>query len=238
MTPEQKQIILQRAKQFFRDKIVENHKKQTEKAKYLKKFKINPFLLPYLAKFAFGNNDYKSMAKALVYPRIIGTSVNTIFGTQMQFFCAEVLNAYASTTSGIDIEFIDQIDGRKKYCQIKSGPNCINKDDITTIKNHFSAIANLARTNRVSDFNPLNDCVVGVLYGTEKDLSAMYKKINQTYPVYVGREFWYRLTGDSNFYNELISAINEGCCEIDCSQLLNDVVNNLAVEIENKYNHQ
>jgi len=234
MTPEEKELILDKAKKFFKDKIVENHKIKTKKAKHLKAFKVNPFLLPYLSKFAFGSNDYQSMAKTLAYPRIIGTSASTIFGTQMQLFCADVLNAYASTTSGIDIEFIDQVDGRKKYCQIKSGPNCINKDDVTTIKTHFKSITNLARTNRVSNFNPLTDCVVGVFYGEEQDLSASYKKIKQTYPVYIGQDFWHRLTGDANFYKELIVAITEECCQIDCSELLNDVIANLAKEIKTK----
>jgi hypothetical protein len=40
-----------------------------------------------------------------------------------------------SVVHGIDIEFIDAIDGRKKYCQLKSGPSTINKDDVVTIIN-------------------------------------------------------------------------------------------------------
>ena len=67
MTPEEKQLILQKAKQFFRDNIVENHKKKTEEAKHLKEFNPNPFLQKYLANFAFGNSDSKNIAKALIY---------------------------------------------------------------------------------------------------------------------------------------------------------------------------
>lgn len=232
MTPEEKQIILEKAKQFFRDKIVVNHKKQTEKLKHLKEFNSNPFLQKYLANFAFGKCDSRNIAKSLVYPRALGTSVNTIFGTQMQCFCKDVLNGFASTTSGIDIEFLDQIDGRRKYCQIKAGPNTINKDDITTILNHFQAIRNLARTNGVKDFNPDIDCIVGVFYGANDDLSGMYKTINKKHPVYAGKEFWYRLTGDNNFYEELIDNIAEVANEVDGTTIINNVIDSLADEIE------
>lgn len=237
MTPEEKKLILQKARQFFKNKIVKNHKKQTEKAKHLKEFNPNPFLQKYLANFAFGNCDSKCIAKALVYPRVLGTSINTIFGTQMQSFCKDVLNGFASTTSGIDIEFKDQVDGRHKYCQIKAGPNTINKDDITTILNHFQAIRNLARTNGLKDFNPDIDCVVGVFYGSNDDLSTMYKTINKSHPVYAGKEFWYRLTGDEDFYEALIDNIAEVANEIDGTTIIEDVVGDLAKEIEEKSNN-
>ena len=55
MTPEEKQIILQNAKQFFREKIVENHIRNTEKLGSLSEFNPKQFLEKYLANFAFGN---------------------------------------------------------------------------------------------------------------------------------------------------------------------------------------
>lgn len=150
MTPEERLQILENAKSFFRNRIAENHKANTAKLTSVSKFNINPFTHKYLAQFAFGNSTPESMAKALLYPRILGTSIATTFGTQLQSFCNEVLSSYASTTSGIDIEFIDADDGRRKYCQIKAGPNTINFDDVETIKGHFKAIQNLARTNRLN----------------------------------------------------------------------------------------
>ena len=154
----------------------------------------------------------------------------------MQSFCKDVLNGFASTTSGIDIEFTDQVDGRHKYCQIKAGPNTINKDDITTILNHFQAIRNLARTNGLRDFNPDVDCVVGVFYGSNEDLSTMYKTINKSNPVYAGKEFWYRLTGDEDFYEALINNIAEVANEIDGTAIIEDAIDSLAQEIEESVN--
>lgn len=232
MNENEKKDILKQAKQFFIDKIVANHKMQTLKSKNLKNFHPNPFLEKYLANFAFGNCDYKSIAKTLVYPRVLGTSINTIFGTQMQTFCTDVLKGYASVIPGIDIEFIDQCDYRHKYCQIKSGPNTINKDDIKTIHDHFIAIRNLARTNKLHDFNPDRDCVVGVFYGTESDLSPMYKTINKSHPVYIGKDFWLRLTGDENFYNALIDSFAESAAEVNGTVLMNDIIDNLSTELE------
>ena len=229
MTEAERQQILSKAKQFFKTRIAENHIANTRKLSSLDKFNINPFTHKYLAQFAFGDSSPESMAKALLYPRVLGTSISTTFGTQLQYFCNEVLSSYASTTSGIDIEFIDSFDGRRKYCQVKAGPTTINHDDVDTIKNHFRAIRNLARTNHL-DLN-ITDCIVGVFYGTENPLSQSYKRINEEYPVYVGAEFWHRLTGDSNFYYDLINAFAEVADEMDSTELIQQVLQNLANEL-------
>lgn len=236
MNEAEKRKILIKAKQFFRENIVQNHNKNTEKLGKLSAFQPNPFLEKYLANFAFGSCDAQCIAKALIYPRVLGTSINTTFGTQMQAFCKDVLSGFASTTPGIDIEFVDQLDERRKYCQIKAGPNTINKDDITTIINHFESIRRIARTNGLREFNADIDCIVGVFYGTKNDLSTMYRTIDRSHPVYVGKDFWHHLTGDSNFYDELINEIASIATEVDGTELLNNVINQLSAEIEEKYN--
>lgn len=228
MTIEQKTEILAKAKEFFSNKIIRNHLAKIREMGDPEQFNPNPFLQRYLAKVAFGSDSPQNIAKAMIYPRALGTSITTIFGTHMQTFCTSVLDGFASTTSGIDIEFIDQVDGRHKYCQIKSGPNTINKDDITTILNHFDAIRRLARTNHLENFNPDIDCVVGVLYGSSENLSAMYKKIAETHPVYCGQDFWLRLTGDGNFYQELIDTISECVDEVENNDAVDDAIRNLA----------
>lgn len=234
MTEKEKKEILRKAKTFFIDNIVSNHINNTKKLTDISEFKNNPFLLKYLAMFAFGDFSEKSIAKVLVYPRVLGTSITTTFGNKLQLFCNEVLGSYASTTSGIDIEFIDAIDGRKKYCQVKAGPTTINNDDITTIKNHFTSIRNRARTNHMTNFNSSTDCIVGVFYGTEKDLSGCYRSIAKEYPVYVGKEFWYHLTGDETFYEDLINAFGEVASEIteiDLDNIINELAKSIKEEI-------
>lgn len=231
MTEQEKQEILDSAKKFVRERIAPNHISNTRKLSALKEFNVNPFLEKYLAQFAFGDASSQSMARVLIYARALGTSITTSFGTNMQYFCNDVLTSFASTTSGIDIEYIDIEDGIRKYCQVKSGPNTINKDDVPVIKDHFRGVVNLGRTNglRIAP----SDCIVGVLYGTEAELSSHYKKIAEDYPVLVGEDFWYHLTGDHNFYNDLINAFAEVAEEFDSSDLLETTINSLAQEIDN-----
>lgn len=226
MTEQERQIIISKAKEFFRERIAAKHLQNTVKLSDVNEFTINPFIHKYLAQFAFGNSTPESMAKVLLYPRVLGTSISTTFGTQMQYFCSEVLTSYASVVSGIDIEFIDATDNRKKYCQIKAGPNTINKDDVKTIKDHFKGIESLARTNHLDV--RMSDCVVGVFYGTAQELSGNYKKINESYPVFVGADFWKRLTGEPTFYNELINAFVEVAGEMNSQELLDRVISQLS----------
>lgn len=184
----------------------------------------------YKANFLTGDDSPKSIAKALIYPRVLGTSINTTFGNKMQKFCSDILEGFSSTTSVIDIEFIDFVDGRRKYCQIKAGPNTINKDDVETIDGHFQSIKNLARTNNLHI--GLNDLIVGVFYGETRELSGHYKKIKNSYPVYIGKDFWHRLTGDLDFYQKITDAIGEVATEYDLSEMLENVIEELAKEIE------
>lgn len=227
---QEREEILINAKVFFLDTIAKNHVINTKKLKNLKEFKINPFLIFYLSNYLTGNNNPRSIAKALVYPRVLGTSITTSFGTNIQYFCSTVLGGFATAIQGLDIEFDDHVDGCRKYCQIKSGPETINKDDIVTIIGHFNAVRNLARTNRLQI--GFNDLIVGVLYGTEQELSQHYRVINQDYPVIVGQEFWYRLTGSETFYFELINAFGEVARNINGVDLLEDVIQQLTREIE------
>ncbi|CAN5236392.1 hypothetical protein BH23BAC1_BH23BAC1_36660 [soil metagenome] len=123
MTDLERIEILKRAKIFFREEIVESHINQAcERAGSLANFNVNPFLFKYLANFLEGNDDPRSIAKALVYPRLLGSSITTSFGMKIQKLISILFKGLGSTTPGIDIEFIDILDNRKKYCQIKSGP--------------------------------------------------------------------------------------------------------------------
>lgn len=235
MTEEQKNSIIESGKQYFREIIIPKHLKNLEVLK-LKDFNINPFLVNYLAAFLCGDTTPKSLAKALVYPRILGTSINTSFGQNIQIFIsslAQVAGA-ASGIDGMDIEFVDAIDGRRKYCQCKAGPQTINKDDIATILGHFKHLHNKARLDRMNV--QVDDMIVGVLYGTKEDLSTHYKIIDSHYPVYCGADFWEHLTGDVDFYHRLAKAFGEVVEEdnIDGSQLIQSKIDDIAREIEEK----
>lgn len=218
-------------KNFFRVRIVESHIRNTEPLVSISKFNVNPFLHKYLANFLTGNDDSRSIAKSLIYPRVLGTSITTTFGTQMQYFINEVLGSTGSLTPGIDIEFVDKIDGHLKFCQLKSGPNTINRGDVEPIKAEFRNLINLGRTNQ-RRVHPA-DCIVGTLYGSFEDLNGHYLEINKDFPVYAGNKFWTHLTGDEDFFEDLTDAIADIAYEFDGTELLNHVINSLAEDIAN-----
>ena len=233
MNEKQKEAIIESGKEYFRSCIISNHIKNLSKLR-LKDFDINPFLINYLAAFLCGNTEPESIAKALVYPRILGSSLNTSFGMSIQIFISQLREVVgnASGIDGIDIEFEDAIDGRRKYCQCKAGPNTINKDDVATIMGHFKKLIGKARLDKMP--LQMDDMIVGVLYGDK--ISSNYKTINTTYPVYVGKDFWQRLTGDENFYYRLAKAFGEVVEEdkIDGSALVADKVREIAAEIRTR----
>lgn len=233
MTEEQKLTIISSGKDFFRKAIIPKHIANLKKL-HLNDFDINPFLINYLASFLCGNTKPESLAKALIYPRILGTSLNTTFGMNTQIFISQLsqITGCASGIDGIDIEFIDAYDGRRKYCQCKAGPNTINNDDVATILGHFKKLIGKARLDRLPI--QIDDMIVGILYGEK--YSSFYKTINASYPVYCGASFWEHLTGDKTFYHRLAKAFGEVVEEdkIDGSALIFKKVNDLAQEITDK----
>lgn len=235
MTSEQKNAIIESGKNYFRTIIIPNHIRQLNKL-HLRDFNVNPFLINYLAAFLCGNTEPDSLAKALLYPRILGTSITTSFGQNIQSFISnlEEVIGCASGIEGIDIEFIDAIDGRRKYCQLKAGPQTINKDDVATILGHFKYLIGKARLDRLP--LQIDDLVIGVLYGDPSSLSANYKMVDAHYPVYCGAEFWERLTGDKLFYYELSKAFGKVVEEndIDGSELIASKIKELSKEITAK----
>ncbi len=233
MNQKEQELILLKAKSFFKEEIVKSHlDKSCKDASKLSNYNINPFLIKYLANFLKGDDSPRSIAEALILPRILGSSINTSFGMKVQKLISNVFEGFGSTTPGIDIEFIDALDKRKKYCQLKSGPNTINHDDVETIFNHFQSIKGIARTNNLQIST--TDLIVGVLYGEFVELSSHYQRINKEYPVIVGKDFWYRLTGNEYFYSNLINAFGEVAFEIDGRGRLEESILNLTSEIELK----
>lgn len=228
-----KDDIIGKAKVWMREGLIESHRKNTKKLTNVEEFNINPFLLPYLGNFLKGNTEPETLAKVLLYPRILGTSITTSFGTQMQRFISVVLEGYGSATAGIDIEFEDKVDGRRKYAQLKSGPNAINRDDVTTIKDHFKELINRARTNSLDIQH--NDLVFCLLYGEAEEKNAFIQELETDYTVHMGKEFWTRFTGDEHFYRDLSIAMAEVANEIDMKEMVEGVIDELAPKIKAKF---
>jgi len=219
--------------EYFNIYIFENHINAALKVhSKLKSYNINPIVVKYLSKVLEGNYTAFGVAKALYYPRVLGTSINTSFGTRIQNMFVDLKIGEGSLIKGMDIEYIDKIDNRRKWCQLKSGPNTINSEDVKPLIKKFSDTINLARTNKA--FKNINntDFIVGVLYGEQNELSMHYKIIDKTHPVFIGKDFWHRITGFPSFYDGLVDSLQTLINNIDTQDLINKGVEELAKEIE------
>lgn len=226
------QELINRIVEYFRINIFEKHiiSSMTNNCR-LRSYNINPIVVKYLSKILENNYSPEGVAKALYYPRVLGTSINTSFGTRIQNMFVDLQIAEGSMIKGMDIEFVDKVDNRKKWCQLKAGPNTINSEDVKPLIKKFTDTINLARTNRVFENVRNTDFIVGVLYGEEAELSMHYKKINITHPVIIGTDFWYRLTGFPDFYNGLVDALHQSINNLDTHDLIHQGCNQLAEEI-------
>jgi Type II restriction endonuclease EcoO109I len=217
---------------YFDEKIFKNHiKASLEVHSTLKSYTINPIVVKYLSKVLVNDYTPEGVAKALFYPRVLGTSINTSFGTRIQNMFVELGIAEGSKIKGMDIEFVDKIDKRKKWCQLKSGPNTINSEDVQPLIKKFTTTIQLARTNKAFKGLSNNDFIVGVLYGESVELSMHYKEIDKVHPVIVGRDFWRRITGFPNFYEKLVTDLHKSIAQLDTNELIEKGYKKLAKEI-------
>ncbi|WP_165953071.1 PmeII family type II restriction endonuclease [Pedobacter changchengzhani] len=219
--------------QYFETYIFENHVTASLNThSKLKNYNINPIVVKYLSKVLENEYSPLGIAKALFYPRVLGTSINTSFGTRIQNMFVDLKIAEGSLIKGMDIEFVDKIDHRRKWCQLKSGPNTINSEDVKPLIRKFTDTINLARTNKA--FKRINntDFIVGVLYGEQDELSMHYRLIDKTHPVIIGKDFWHRITGFPKFYDGLVKNLQTSIENIDTQDLINVGVEALAREIQ------
>jgi hypothetical protein len=218
-------------KKYFEEKVFLNHKVNVLKNhSKLSSYKINPIVVRYLSKVLEDDFTPTGIAKALYYPRVLGTSINTSFGTVIQKMFVDLGLANGSLIKGMDIEFIDKVDGRKKWCQLKSGPNTINSEDVNPLLKKFTTVTNLARTNTMNLNN--SDLILGVLYGDESQLSQHYKKIDEQYPVIIGQDFWCRITGYPTFYEKLVVELDSLILTLDTEDFFKRGYLKLAKEIK------
>ncbi len=226
--------ILEKARQWWREELVPAHKRNLLKLSSLDEYDINPFLWSYLAYFLEGNDTPETLAKVLIYPRVLGTSIVTTFGSRSQDFISRVFEGVlGSAIPGIDLEFTDKIDGRKKYCQVKAGPNIVNHDGAISIKNHFKSARMIAKTNHLPI--EVGDFMLCLLYGESGQENAFIKNIGKEYSLATGQEFWHRFTGDPDFYSDLIKVIGEVAEEFNMKRTINKVIKELAEKIKEKY---
>jgi hypothetical protein len=225
--------LIQTIVDYFEKNIFENHiNASLKRHSKLKSYNINPIVVKYLSKLLEGNYTPEGVAKALFYPRVLGTSINTTFGTRIQNMFVELEMAEGSIIKGMDIEFFDKVDKRKKWCQLKSGPNTINSEDVQPLIKKFTSTIQLARTNKALKGVNNSDFIVGVLYGESAELSMHYKEIDKTHPVLIGKDFWHRITGYPKFYKGLVAALQICINNLDTKEMITKGCEELTKEIK------
>jgi Type II restriction endonuclease EcoO109I len=233
MSKSLEKVLLEKIVEYFDKNIFENHINAiTNSHSKLKSYNINPIVVKYLSKLLVGKYSAEGVAKALFLPRVLGTSINTSFGTRIQSMFVELGIAEGSLIKGMDIEFIDKLDGRKKWCQLKSGPNTINSEDVKPLIKKFSDTIQLARTNSALKNINNSDFIVGVLYGSNSELSMHYKEIDKKHPVIIGQDFWHRITSFPNFYEKLVTELHKNIDNLDTKESINKGCNALTEEIK------
>ena len=234
MTNRTEKELLSEIVEYFEKYIFENHINASLAIhSRLKSYNINPIVVKYLSKVLEGNYSPEGVGKALFYPRVLGTSINTSFGTRIQNMFVQLQIANGSLISGMDIEFIDKRDNRKKWCQLKSGPNTINSEDVKPLIRKFTNTIQLARTNQALKNINNTDFIVGVLYGEINELSMHYKEIDKFHPVIIGKDFWHMITGFPDFYNGLVASLQECINNLDTKELITKGCDELTEEIRN-----
>lgn len=232
-------LIEAKVSQFIKSELVDALHKGITKGYTLDNFTVNPFLLVALTSGTLGGLTPENMAKALIYPRLFGTSTSTKFGNKVQQLCVEHLGAWPSSTPGMDIEYIDKVSGREVLAQLKAGPNTINSGDVKPILSDMQSAYRLLVQNGATVFPEFAVCIT---YGTKKELSSHYKKIaasavgpQTSVPIYTGKDFWHRLTGEEGFYEDLIALFIRLFEDEDCSKELEQALKSLTSEIRLKY---
>ncbi len=141
----------------------------------------------------------------------------------------------------MDLEFIDQISKRNIIAQLKAGPNTINAGDVEPTLEEMRSARRLILGN-YNDRNSLPEFAFCLTYGTQDDLSTHYTNIQkanigdqQGVPVWAGKDFWHRMTGDETFYEELVALFVDVFANTDFQLQLIHAERALAYDIEQQY---
>lgn len=147
----------------------------------------------------------------------LSSQEETMFGNFLEklaiFVCEEAYGGKKTPAEGIDLDFTR--DGRRYLVSIKSGPNWGNSRQIAKMKDDFAKARRIAGQNII--------CVNGCCYGKSRNENrgAYIKKC--------GQSFWEFVSGDPNFYKEIIEPLGHKAKE------RNDVFNAEYSKVLNKF---
>jgi hypothetical protein len=149
-------------------------------------------------------NPYLFRAKAMngasqiidaIMSAFLSSSEETIFGNAfIEPLAIAASGGQKSIAEGVDIEA--DIDNIRYAIAVKSGTSVFNSSSKKRQEDNFLAAGKLARQAQ-QVFVP----IIGYSYGRKKESSRGKPRV---YSELAGQDFWYELTGDSEFYLKII----------------------------------
>lgn len=156
-------------------------------------------------------NPYLYRAKAMqsasdivdsVLTAFVSSSEETIFGNC--FFepvAIAASNGNKALAEGIDIMIQDNENNTIAAIAVKSGPSVFNADSKKRQEQNFIAASKLAKQAKAH-----YEAYIGYCYGKKKDSGRGKPKM---YQELAGKSFWWKLTGEEDFYIKLIDYMGD-----------------------------
>ena len=209
---------------FVEKNIQKFHDKRLDSIKTLQLGTILEKKNPYLFKaknILLAEEFIKTIADAF-----LSSQEEAIFGGFLEelaiFICEKAYGGTKSSAEGIDLEFSKG--GAHYLAAIKSGPNWGNSQQIRRMEQNFKQAKRIFRTSASKSQNII--AVNGCCYGKEPhpDKGDYFK--------YCGQDFWELISGDKNFYTEIIEPLGHKAKE------KNELFGNAYAAMVNKFTKQ
>jgi len=183
---------------FINNNISEFHQNRIKALSGLSLKKVLKRKNPYLFK-AKNIQTSGELVKGII-DAYLSSQEETIFGEFLEklaiFASNQTMGGYKSGIEGIDLE-IDK-DNIRYIITIKSGPNWGNSSQIKKMKQYFTTAKKILRTqNSGMNVIAINGCCYGI--DNTPDKGDYFK--------YCGQMFWTFITGDENFYIDIIEPL-------------------------------
>lgn len=219
-------IAKQKIIQFIEENVFEKfHKKRIESIERLELKKILKRKNIYMFR-AKNMNLTQDIVKSILDAHL-SSQEETIFGDfleQISLYTAELyFKGRKSSTKGIDLE-IDK-DNIRYLISVKSGPNWGNASQIEKMLANFQSAKKTLNTS--GGFKGEVKFINGCCYGKDKNL---YK--DKGYYKYCGQVFWEFISGESDFYKEIIDPLGKN------AQIKNEEFFCLYEKTINKFNQE
>ena len=214
--------------EFINNNIAEFHENRLKSLSNLRLDKVLKKKNPYL--FRAKNIQTSGELVKTIVDAYLSSQEETIFGGFLErvaiFACGNTMGGYKSGMEGIDLEIIK--DNIRYIITIKSGPNWGNSGQIIKMKDNFKKAARILRTqNSGINVVSINGCCYGV---DNKPDKGDYIKL-------CGQRFWQFITGDDNFYLDIIEPLGYKAKEKndDFYKEYAKVLNNFTRDFSNEY---